>query len=1056
MRSTNIRNILLFPFSILIMCFSAIVALVTLYNSQSYIDDLLKEVLIRTKSQVFSDLLHYQQTHEQFSRANKTFIQQDHFQKTSKKKAELSLLLKQQLSHADSIDGIYIDAKNIKQSNDKTVGFIKAESQLIPIEQTSLYHSREAAVSPGNPEFKSHWTAPSFVPELQQFALRYQQTIQSKISRRSHNFINETNIGEANFNETKIDETNIAREVQKPDYSTLNTVLSLSRLNHSLTRNLNDHPGYVFIADDAEQLIAHSDMPVSSSSKKRLLSLFDSALAHTKASNDTIFHYDNTHFHIASFNIDVFTPFNWQLIILLEETTAHRQAASYTRNALITIICGMLLTMLLSGYLANQIAKPILYLNNRLLTWNEHSTANEAVPHTHPRIQELEQVAESVTQLQNRVSSTMRELQKTINENHHFINEIEKLALVAENTDDMVLICDPRSQIEWANESFFNKYQMTLDDILHRSICSVMQSVQSDQNYNNSDIFSELQNCDSASQKQAHRNKSGETHWIHLNIHKIRDNYNNVRHFIVVLRDITAQKHYESELAKWKTLFYAADWGIAFLEGHDNRMSLVNPAYAKHHGYALEELINCPADISYPIQAYDDIAKYCAIAKQKGSVTFETEHIKKNGKAFPVIQNISVYYDQNDRIGGLISSIQDVSEIKSLQSQLIQSQKMEAIGTLAGGMAHDFNNILASILGNAELSNLYLDMLTNHDQFEHFPELQIRISAIIKACHRASDLTNKILAYSRMSSTDFSPLELKEVLEEAVTMIEPLLPANIAISLNIPADNLLIAGNESQLQQVFVNLLTNAIYAIETIGRKEGKITITMQQTLADDNQPQVTLTFCDNGCGIPPDTLQHIFDPFFTTKEKGKGTGLGLSVVMGIMQAHNAHISVVSDSNHSSKFTLRFPIIQQSPAYNSPNDIQNIEAKPPKLLHLILVDDEAPLLDIWQQLLTSQGYRVTTFAQPQQALTQIENAPDDVDLVITDYDMESMTGETLCEILNHKYPHIPLMMLTGYSEKMNETRASELGITHLLKKPIALNALLHAVEQAVNQTNKQ
>lgn len=479
-------------------------------------------------------------------------------------------------------------------------------------------------------------------------------------------------------------------------------------------------------------------------------------------------------------------------------------------------------------------------------------------------------------------------------------------------------------------------------------------------------------------------------------------------------------------------------------------LSLANPAFSKLHGYDLSELTNMNTSHFYPEDVYTTIRSYVDVAKNAGAVTFETEHIDKDNNRFPVLQNISVFRDQQGEIGGLITSVQDVSETRSLQSQLMQSQKMEAMGTFAGGMAHDFNNILASIMGNAELSSMYIENIEEIFEHENLKDLHERLGSIVKSCNRASDLTNKILSYSRMDSPEFESLYLSEIVEESVAMIKPMLPATINIELQLEAKIDTILGNESQLQQVFMNLLTNAFHAIQSANRKAGKVAIRMQNTIDDIGQTQIQLIFTDNGCGIPPKALAHVFDPFFTTKEKGKGTGLGLSVVTGILRTHGVNIDVESSLNSGSEFTLNFPTSQSIVNMKSQSDSISSPTECNKQSHIVLVDDEIAITEVWGKILQEKGFQITTFNRPEQAFEFIIKNCASVNLVISDYDMKVMTGAELCAQLHRDLPDLPLIMLTGYSEKMDESKAREIGIKRLLLKPITLDALLTAVEQAL------
>ncbi|MCY7296070.1 PAS domain-containing protein [Alteromonas sp. a30] len=757
---------------------------------------------------------------------------------------------------------------------------------------------------------------------------------------------------------------------------------------------------------------------------------------------------DDQSYQLGIFQFTHGDSISWTLFIYLAEQGILEQANRSLYQSLSSILAGMLLTMFMSAFLANKIAAPIHNLNKKVQEWKNHPSKLVEEEKIESRIVEVGQLTDSALQMHNNTARVMQELQKTITENRHFINEIEKLAMVAENTDDMVLICNAEQMIEWANNSFLNNYSLALSDVIECSALELLLSPKERETETHS-INVQLSSLGFAKVQHVHYDATGSPHWVKINIRQVMEK-SDTKHYIFIMQDITAQKSYEQELTKWKTVFYAADWGIAISENDDMSLTLANPTFAKLHGYDLQVSNKANMSMFYPDEALPLIRDYMNIAKETGSVTFETEHIKNSGQRFPVLQNISAFHDQQGELAGYITSIQDISEIKSLQYQLVQSQKMEAMGTLAGGMAHDFNNILASILGNAELCNLYIENISDVFKHSHLETLSERLESIVKSCSRASDLTNKILSYSRMDSPDFAPLHLSEILQESIAMIRPMLPATIHIDFEDNAYIDIIEGNESQLQQVFMNLLTNALHAIESANRKSGNVCVHMENQVDDIGEAYVKLELSDNGSGISKSALTHIFDPFFTTKEKGKGTGLGLSVVSGILRGHNVKIDVKSVVDQGTQFIMLFPLNGDQALIPRETDANTILPDIPNNSHLVIVDDESQITEVWGRILSEKGFRITAFNDAKSALSFIRDHYKEVDLVISDYDMADMNGAEFCGQLHRELPTLPLIMLTGYSEKMDDNLAKELGICRLLLKPISLGALLKAITQTL------
>lgn len=1053
MKPLKIRNILLIPFSILILIFSAMMGLQSLINSQSYIENLLTEIMLDTHELITSEIEHRLSIHEQLNQANKIYLQQRNYKADY---SGLNELMLNQLNSFKDIDAVYFSSEENWFS-----GYARFGQQIV-----HMYSNEDTGYSVHYDRFIDEQNDTQLLQIIPEYIATqkawYKEASDNPLKGWGSTFSYDVLPTLALPNSLVITNLNGQR------IGVVGNDLFLDNMGDVLKGFFNIHNGNSFIIDSSGALIGSSthyrpyiirdgkinQIDANDSQDQLILKGME---IHKSLDNDNpqMPYFDSIEANNHSYRLGIFKfnheeSIDWTLFIYLEEQGILDQANQSFYNSLGTIIGGMLLTMLLSAYLAQRISTPIRELSEKVSKWKDNPTAQPDIKFNNTPIDEIQQLAESTYQMQNRITNVMQELRKKITENQHFINEIEKLAMVAENTDDMVLICDANQQIEWANESFLNKYGLKPGEVFFKNAFDLLTSPEAQDN-ELKDLEAQLTAAGSVSVQQIHYDHSGSPHWVQLNIHQIKNKEDEVQHHIHIIQDITAQKNFEQELTKWKTVFYAADWGISISEGDNMMISLANPAFAKLHGYELNELVNMNSKSFYPIDVYTTIRSYVDVAKDTGSVTFETEHIDKNNNRFPVLQNISIFHDQQGDIGGLITSVQDVSEIKSLQSQLMQSQKMEAMGTLAGGMAHDFNNILASIMGNAELSTLYVENIEELVEHENLSDLNERLAAIVKSCNRASDLTNKILSYSRMDSPDFENLSLEEVVEESVSMVKPMLPATINIELTIDVQTDTILGNESQLQQVFMNLLTNAFHAIQTAERKAGVVAIEMKNVLAEDGSQQIQLVFSDNGCGIPQKALAHVFDPFFTTKEKGKGTGLGLSVVTGILRAHGVNIDVESRLNVGTEFTLSFPT-SNSMKFNK-NQIggNSIDTSISKPSHIVLVDDEKTITEVWGKILRKKGFEVTAFNRPEHALEFIIKNGNSVDLVISDYDMKVMTGAELCAQLHRDLPELPLVMLTGYSEKMDESRAREIGIVRLLLKPISLSAILAAITQSLN-----
>jgi PAS domain S-box-containing protein len=392
----------------------------------------------------------------------------------------------------------------------------------------------------------------------------------------------------------------------------------------------------------------------------------------------------------------------------------------------------------------------------------------------------------------------------------------------------------------------------------------------------------------------------------------------------------------------------------------------------------------------------------------------------------------------------------DVTQENHLQRQLIQSQKMEAIGTLAGGIAHDFNNILSAILGYAELAVYEIPEggPGRHD-----------VAEVIKAGNRAKDLVKQILTFSRKTEQDFKSIDIAPLLKEVLKFLRASLPSTIDIRTRISADNALVLCTPTIIQQILMNLCTNAAQAMKASG---GILDVSLTNIEIEaveikkypglKSGPHLRLTVSDTGPGIEPDLLTRIFDPYFTTKEKGEGTGLGLSVVHGIIQALKGSIQVDNRPNSGAIFHVFLPCAASN---DEPTVIQPI-ALPTGNERILLTDDEDVLAAMGKQMLEHLGYRVTVRTDSSDALKTFQSTPQDFDLVISDRTMPRMTGFELAERIKTIRPDIPIIICTGYSDELEVERAAALGISRMVMKPLGMNELADAVRSALDTANPQ
>ncbi len=399
--------------------------------------------------------------------------------------------------------------------------------------------------------------------------------------------------------------------------------------------------------------------------------------------------------------------------------------------------------------------------------------------------------------------------------------------------------------------------------------------------------------------------------------------------------------------------------------------------------------------------------------------------LRSNAQAFPVEASISQIQVTGKSMYLLI--LRDMSarataekERSALETQLRESQKMEALGTMAGGIAHDFNNIVAAILGNAALAR---------ERYGDPAAVHACIDEITKAGLRARDIVQRILSFSRRQPAVFTCQPLQAVVEETVQLLRATLPPSLRITHRAPKEPLLVKADASQISQVIMNLGTNAWQAL---GSRPGHIRV-----LLDRQGNQARLQVCDDGCGMDPATVQRIFEPFFTTKPKGEGTGLGLPVVHGIVRAHGGRIDVYSAPGEGSTFEIFLPLAQGPEA-------TELAAKPDATpvsergagQHVVYLDDYPAMVLMVRATLQARGYRATGFEDANSALAFIRAHAQDIDLVVSDYNMPEHSGLEVAREIRSLRPDLPVILASGYLTDELRQSAAEAGVRGLFDKP--------------------
>ncbi len=435
-------------------------------------------------------------------------------------------------------------------------------------------------------------------------------------------------------------------------------------------------------------------------------------------------------------------------------------------------------------------------------------------------------------------------------------------------------------------------------------------------------------------------------------------------------------------------------------------------------------------------------------AHKKGRSIRDIELQMKHNEGYPVWVSLTVE-PVKDTYGNITESHSmaiDISERKHLEGKIIQAQRKEAIGTLAGGIAHDFNNILSAIMGYTDLE--YLN--ANKDS-----KTRSNLYQVLKATKRAKNLIDQIFTFSRQTEQKPRPIEIYPIIKETHTLLRASLPTSIEINLNIKQESGTILADPAQIQQVLMNLCTNAAYAMK---EKGGILEIILLDVEVNDEDVinftnlspghYVKLSVSDTGYGIEPEVINSIFDPYFTTKGVGEGTGLGLAVVHGIVKSHGGIITVQSKIGKGTSFHIYLPKIERKTPYTP--EVPGL--LPHGIERILFVDDEITIAKLGKQILQLLGYEVTTHTDPIEAIETFRKNSDEFDLVITDLTMPNMTGDMLAKEIKNVRDDIPIILSTGYRELTNKEKTKSINISAYLIKPFVIRDLAQIVRNSLDK----
>jgi PAS domain S-box-containing protein len=465
------------------------------------------------------------------------------------------------------------------------------------------------------------------------------------------------------------------------------------------------------------------------------------------------------------------------------------------------------------------------------------------------------------------------------------------------------------------------------------------------------------------------------------------------------------------------------------------------------YGYTAEEIVGKHISLLTPPDRPDEISEILKkIARGESTEHYESVRVTKDGRHLNVSISVAPLRDAAGKIIGASAIARDITSQKRAESQLRQAQKMEAIGRLAGGVAHDFNNVLAIINACREFLRDRIDPAANASLY---------VDNIKKATERGALLTKQLLAFSRTSAVQPRILDLNERLKDISKLLRPLMGDDVEILVTSKSPTAVVEADPGQLDQIVVNLAVNARDAMPRGGKfilETG--TVRFDEAFADRHQTMpagkyVQLSASDTGVGMDEATISRIFEPFFTTKEVGKGTGLGLATVYGIVKQSAGHILVYSEPGHGTTFKIYLPNAEHKVGTGLKSEPETVGPKREGTTILLVEDDEI-MRGLTRQLLQEHGYTVFEANDGKSALEWVQSYSGPIDLLLTDVVMRRMSGPELVDHLNALRPALKVVYMSGYTgELMAEREVLQRGIT-LLEKPFSRTALLNTIHTAL------
>ena len=634
-------------------------------------------------------------------------------------------------------------------------------------------------------------------------------------------------------------------------------------------------------------------------------------------------------------------------------------------------------------------------------------------------------------------------LRREIEERRRIEERLRIYERLVESSEDRMVIVDNGYVYRLSNEAHWRAHGRTREEVVGRHAAEVagLDFFRSTIQPTLDRVLAGESFQTTVRQDYAHAGKR----YLHVTCYPIQDTSKEITAVASVMRDITEQKEAEERLYRQGQALEQALDGIAIAD-MEGIIQFVNHAWAAMHGYTPEELLGKHLGVFHsPSQMDHEVIPFNKIVFERGGHFEEVGHCRKDGTPFRTRMSSSLLRDETGTPSGIIGIARDISRELEIEAQLRHGQKMEAIGVLAGGMAHNLRNTLASALGWIEIGRT---------RVKDSKVLHTSLDRAEKACRRAEDQIAQLLTFSRKAKSVRIPIRLAPVIEEAENLLQGFLPASVKVERRIHPGCSPVNADADQIQQVLLNLASNASDAM----KGEGTIEILLEPArisceeaancIALREGDYVRLVVRDTGHGIERDALQRIFEPFFTTKPPGKGTGLGLSIVHGIVENHCGAVEVESEPGQGTSVSVLFPACPQEEVAATVSEEREFRSPRPAAQRILLVDDDADFSEMVHMGLSLLGYRVELHGDAKAALEAFESNPSGYDVLVTDLVMPRLSGLEVADRAHRLRPDLPKILISGMGEHVDKQAAGLAGIQEQLTKPVTPYELSIVIER--------